>query len=132
MLITFHSPDCSETHVHKTLTSFMAMSFRRVLITAFPIRPKTTIHTGRNSISHGFPDLDMVATDKTAYFESESGDDFSQTVSGAFHLHRIRFCRYLFEKNLAAYQMKTTKIYIWLGNGCGRLCLASCPSQFHI
>ena len=27
-------------------------------------------------MSHGFPDLDMVATDKTAYFESESGDDF--------------------------------------------------------
>ena len=131
MLIIFHSPDRSETHVHKTLTSFMAMSFRRVLITAFPIRPKTILHTGRNSISHGFPDLDMVATDKTAYFESKIGDDFSQTVSGAFHLHGIRASRYLFEKIPAAYQMKTTTIYNWLENGCGRLCLAACPSQFH-
>ena len=60
----------------------------------------------------------MVATDKTAYFESESGDDFSQTVSGAFHLHGIRASCNLFEKILAAYQMKATKIYKWLGNGC--------------
>ena len=54
----------------------------------------------------------MVATDKIAYFESESGDDFSQTVSGAFHLHVIRASRNLFEKILAAYQMKQPKYAI--------------------
>ena len=72
-----------------------------------------------------------MATDKTAYLESESGDDLSQTVSGAFHLHGIRASCNLFEKILAAYKMKTTKIHNWLGNGCGRLCLAACPSRFH-
>ena len=38
--------------------------------------------------------------------------------SGAFHLHGIRVSRCLFENILAGYQVKTTKIYNWLGNGC--------------
>ena len=56
----FHLLDGVQTHVHKTLTSFMAMSFPQVLMTAFPKRPKTTLHISRNIIFHGFSDLDMV------------------------------------------------------------------------
>ena len=86
----FHLLDGVQTHVHNTLTSFMAMSFPQVLMTAFPKRPKTTLHISRNIIFHGFSDLDMVVTDKTVYFESKKVVMISFKLSVDFHLVGIR------------------------------------------